>query len=120
MRLTAAWTACDLPRAVALSLSYEEVTALTSKTIDRTEWNKAARDFADDACREFAQSKGHVLTAKVVKTEHHDPSEAPELKVAVDISFVQLVIEQNGVANLRGTLLPFLRVGDGFKFIAKL
>ncbi len=119
MRLTAAWTACDLPAAVALSLTYEEVTALTSKSIDRADWNKTTRDFADERCREFAQAHGHVITAKIAKTEHHDPTEAPELKVGLDIVFVQLVVEQNGVASLRGVLLPFIRVGDGFKFISK-
>jgi hypothetical protein len=39
--------------------------------------------------------------------------------VDLDIVFVQLVIQQNGVANLRGAPLPFIRVGDGFKFVSK-
>ena len=73
----------------------------------------------DERCREFAQAKGRVISAKVVRMEHHDPTEAPELKVDIDIVFVQLVIEQNGVANLRGAPLSFIRVGDGFKFVSK-
>jgi hypothetical protein len=119
MRLGAAWTACDMPAAIALSLTYEEVVSLTSKPIDRAEWNRDTRDFADQRCREFAQSHGHILTAKVIKTEHHDPAESSELKTDVDVSFVQFVIEQNGEANLRGVLLPFVRMPDGFKFISK-
>ena len=150
MRLSAAWTACDMAAAIALSLTYEEVVALTSKPLDRAEWSKTAcignaqvqplardpfdeeiwgelasgihystLDFADERCREFAQSHGHILTAKIVKTEHHDPTEAQELKAPIDIVFVQLVVEENGVANLRGTLMPFIRVGDGFKFVSK-
>jgi len=119
MRVSAAWTTCDMPAAIALSLSYEEVVSLTSKPVDRTEWNHDARDFADQRCREFAQSHAHILTAKIVKTEHHDPTEAPELKVDLDITFVQLVVEEKGVASLRGMLMPFIRVGDAFKFVAK-
>jgi hypothetical protein len=119
MRLTAAWAACDLPTAVALSLAYEEVLAITSKPTDRTEWNKSTLDFADERCREFAQAKGRVIAAKLVRTEHHDRTETPELKVDLDIVFVQLVIEQNGVANVRGAPLPFIRVGDAFKFVSK-
>jgi hypothetical protein len=119
MRLTTAWAACDLPTAVGLSLAYEEVVAITNKPTDRTEWNKSTLDFADERCREFAQAKGRVIAAKVVRTEHHHPTEAPELKVDLDIVFVQLVIQQNGVANLRGAPLPFIRVGDGFKFVSK-
>lgn len=120
MRLGAAWTACDMPAAIALSLTYEEVSALTTKSIDRADWNKQTLAFSDQRCREFAQSRGHILTAKVVKTEHHDPGTDSELKGDVDITFVQFVIEQNGEASLRGTPLPFLRMPDGFKFIAKM
>jgi hypothetical protein len=119
MQMSAAWTICDMPAAIALSLTYEEVVALTSKPIDRVEWNKNTRDFVDERCREFAQFHGHIITAKIVKTEHHDPTEAPELKVTLDITFVQLVVEEKGVASLRGMLLPFIRVGDAFKFVAK-
>ena len=119
MQMSAAWTICDMPAAIALSLTYEEGVALTSKPLDRAEWSKTTRDFADERCREFAQSHGHILTAKIVKTEHHDPTEAQELKAPIDIVFVQLVVEENGVANLRGTLMPFIRVGDGFKFVSK-
>jgi hypothetical protein len=119
MRLGAAWTACDMPAAMALSLTYEELVALTSKPIDRAEWNRDTHDFIDQRCREFAQSHGHVITATVVKTEHHDRGTDTELKVDVDITFVQFVIEENGQANLRGTLLPFVRTPDGFKFVSK-
>ena len=119
MRLGAAWTACDLPTAIALSLTYEEVVAITRKPVDRAGWDKDTLDFADQRCREFAQSHGHILTAEVVKTEHHDSAEVSELKVDLDITFIQFVIEQNGEANLRGVLLPFVRTPDGFKFISK-
>jgi len=119
MRLGAAWTACDMPAAIALSLTYEEVVALTTKSIDRAEWNKDTLAFADQWCREFAQSHGHILTAKVVKTEHHDPGTDTELKADIDITFVQFVIEQNGEASLRGVLLSFVGTPDGLKFIAK-
>jgi hypothetical protein len=120
MRLGAAWTACDMPAAIALSLSYEEVSALTSKPIDRAAWNKDTLDFADQRCREFAQSHGHILTAKVIKTDHHDPGTDSELKAVVDITFVQFVVEEKGEANLRGVLLPFVVLPDGPKFISKL
>jgi hypothetical protein len=119
MRLGAAWAACDMPTAIALSLTYEEVVSLTSKPIDRADFEKDTRDFADQRCREFTQSHGHILTATVVKTEHHGPAEDSQLKTDIDVIFVQFVIEQNGQANLRGMPLPFVRMPAGLKFIAK-
>jgi hypothetical protein len=108
-----------MPAAIALSLTYEEVVSLTSKPIERAGWEKDMRDFAHQQCRELAQSHGHILTATVVRTEHHDASTDSELKVDVDLVFVQLVLEQNGHATLRDALLSFVRTPDGLKFISK-
>ena len=120
MRLGAAWVACEMPAAIALSLSYDEVVTLTRKPVDRAEWDKDTRDFADERCREFAQSHAHILTATVVKTEHHLQAEDPErLKTDIDVTFVQFIIEQGGRAERRGIPLGFVRMPQGLKFMAK-
>jgi hypothetical protein len=47
------------------------------------------------------------------------PVEDSELKAPVDVAFVQYVIEQNGQANLRASLAPFVATPQGFKFLPK-
>ena len=119
MRIGNAWVACDKATALSLSLSYDEVVTFTKKDVDRKEWERDTRDLTDHMCREFAEAHAHILTAKVVRTEHHDPAEDPErLKTDVDVSFVQFVVEKDGEASLRGEL-PFIRTDHGFKFMAK-
>jgi hypothetical protein len=119
LRLGAAWSACDRAAGLALSLTYEEVSALTNKKVDRKDWDSEQRDAFDQRCRELTEAHARVLAAKVMRTEHHDPQSDSDLKADVDIAFVQYVFEQNGQASMRGSLVTFVKTPSGFKFIAK-
>jgi hypothetical protein len=119
-RLGAAWAACDRDAALALSLSYEDVVAMTRKEVDRAEWEGDTRAFMEERCRELGEAHATVVGAKIVKNERHPRAEDPErLKMDVDAVYVQLVFEVDGRREQRGLPLLFLATAHGYRFAAK-
>jgi hypothetical protein len=119
-RIGVAWAVCDKSTALALSLSYEDVTAMTRKTIDRVEWDHDTHEFMDERCREFGEAHARVVGAKQVRTERHLQAEDPDrLKMDVQTAFVQLVVEHDGQREERGLPLLFILTPHGFRFAAK-
>jgi hypothetical protein len=119
VRFMRAVAACDRPAALGDTIVYEDLTAMTTKEIDRKEIEDAVVEFLDERCRELGEAHAKIVSARVEETKSLRASEEGHLKRDVEVKMIKITFEHDGKAEERGNALVFFKTDRGWKFSPK-
>jgi hypothetical protein len=108
----------DRAAALALTMTYDEVSALLRTPFPAANWEREVTTFLDQIAREAAGdgASSRVVGAKVLETRQLTPSKDRKVARDAEAAIVQLVIEQAGDSQARGRPLIFIETAAGWRF----
>jgi hypothetical protein len=110
----------DREAALALSVSFADIAAVTTSAADKGQpaWDEAVADFIERAAREGKEGPAfEVVGAKVLETRTLTPATDGKVLRDVEIAVVQLLVEEDGKpSGPQGIPLVFLRTAGGWRF----
>jgi hypothetical protein len=119
VRFMRAVAACDRAGALADTITYEDLTAMTKKEIERKEIDDAIAEFLDERCRELHKHHTTIVSARIHETKHFTAAEDDHLKRDVDVAMVKITFESEGKTEERGSALVFFKTDRGWLFSPK-
>ncbi len=119
MAFVATLEKCEKRSAMARTITYAEITAMTKKEIDQKEFADEISDFIAARCRELAEPHPKFVGVNVVERKHLEAAKDEMLKRDVDAVIVQFVTEEDGKKTPRGVTFVFFKTDAGWKFSPK-
>ena len=117
MRFATAALAGDRATALSLTLTFDEMTKLSKKALERADWDAEIKDLLDKLAKEGAGYGGTITGAKVVKTRSLDPATDEKVRQRTDVAIVQLtVMEKDGEGHASPFPWFFVRTAAGWKY----
>jgi hypothetical protein len=97
-----------------LMLSYDELVAITTKSVDRADYEREVADFLDGRAREGKEAGEATITAKVERVQKLEPSE--KVRRAVEFGIVKFAVTENGTTHDAPFPMFFVRTDAGWRF----
>jgi hypothetical protein len=119
MAFISALERCQKREVLARSITYEELTSMTKKEVERKEFDAEISDFVDARCHELAAPHPKFVGVNVVERKHLVASESEKIKRDVDAAIVRYVTEEDGKKTPRGITFIFFLTDAGWKFSPK-
>ena len=104
----------DRTLASHLMLSYDELVALTTKPVDRADYEHEVGEFLDGRAREGKESGEGSVTAKVVRVQKLPPGE--KLRRAAELGVVKFIVTEHGTTHDAPFPMFFVRTEAGWRF----
>ncbi len=112
-RLMTAAMAGDRQTILAMTLSYEETTAILAKPLDHAGFDAEVVAYYEARSREGQQMHGKIVSVNVVDNQHVPVG--PKIKQAFDFAMVVPVISENGQERTSPTPWYFVRTERGWR-----
>jgi hypothetical protein len=112
-RLMTAATAGDRQSVLAMTLTYEETSAILAKPIDRAGFDAEVVAYYEARAREGQQMHGKIVSVNVVDQQHVPVG--PKVKQPFDFAMVVPTISENGQERTSPTPWYFVRTDRGWR-----
>jgi hypothetical protein len=110
-------TAGDRPQALSLTLTFDEIAAISSKA-DREEWDGELKSVLDDFAREGKEQPFNITRAEVKDKQTVKADD--KVKRDTDIALVQIFMKDDDGEHPAGPVWLFVRTDAGWRFSPKM
>jgi hypothetical protein len=109
----------DRKAALARTITFDEMNAMTKKVFDRASYESEITDQVERLCQELANKNVKVKSARVVRRRTATVAENPEkVKVDVELAAMGITFEHEGQTREAPTF-SFIKVGASWKFTTR-
>lgn len=118
MRFVRAALTDDRATALALTLTHEQMSAISKHAPDEATWNANLGALLDGLAREGREGKGRfeVTRAQLVTTRVLSPDTDEKVRRKIDVAIVEVLLTREGQEDARGIPWLFVLTKSGWRF----